>query len=173
MAAKTFRNLRKYLWEVYETDNSKIFTDSTLRCSTHRIPNPPEYKPYINNKNNATKMTQLALTLAKNRATRHEAVEEFFLRNDSKTVAIEVPVYLLQNEVKDLKLSETLTGHIDMLQYRNNKIYIMDYKPEKPQKAINQLHLYRIALSKRAKIPYSKIKLAAFNENSYVEFDQK
>lgn len=173
MAAKSYRNLRTYLWEVYEKDKSKIFTDSTLRCSSLKIDNLPEYKPYVSKNNNATRMTQLALTLAKNRATRHEAVEEFFLRNDSKTVAIEVPVYLYPKETNFIQLKETLTGHIDMLQFRNNKIYIMDYKPEKPHKAINQLHLYRIALSKRANIPYNKIRLAAFNENSYVEFDDK
>ena len=77
-------------------------------------------------------MTKLALATAKNRAKRHEAVEDFFLKNDSKTIAIEVPVYLLPNEAKDLKLPEPLTGHIDILQVRNKKVMILDYILAKP-----------------------------------------
>jgi hypothetical protein len=39
-------------------------------------------------------MTNLAQELAKTKSERHEKVEEFFLTNDSATVAVEVPVYL-------------------------------------------------------------------------------
>ena len=62
-------------------------------------------------------MTDLALELAKTKPERHQKVEEFFLTNDSATVAVEVPVYLTESEFK-----EPLTGHIDLIQVRSNKI---------------------------------------------------
>jgi ATP-dependent exoDNAse (exonuclease V) beta subunit len=116
-------------------------------------------------------MAMLAQTLAKTKSQRHQCVEDFFLINDSTTVATEVPVYLLPEEAPDLQLKEPLTGHIDILQRRNDKIYILDYKPDQdPAQAAQQLYLYKLALSKRTGIPMSEIATASFNESSYVEF---
>jgi ATP-dependent exoDNAse (exonuclease V) beta subunit len=116
-------------------------------------------------------MAEMAITMAKSRAQRHEAVEEFFIANDSSTFAVEVPVYIFPEEAPELNLKEPLTGHIDILQYRNNKIYILDYKPDQdPATTAQQLYLYKLALSIRAGIPMSAIATAAFNEAGYVEF---
>ena len=82
-------------------------------------------------------MAELALTLAKTNRERHQVIENFFLANDSTTVAIEVPVYikpeeLTKNEKKDygIELEEPLSGHIDILQQRFTQIHILDYKPD-------------------------------------------
>ena len=82
------------------------------------------------------------------------------LINDTATIATEIPVY-----------HKNLTGHIDILQIRFHKIYILDYKPEpiNKQQTINQLKLYRKALSKRTSIPEHKFKLAFFNDQRYYE----
>ncbi|HMA83261.1 MAG TPA: hypothetical protein VKP59_03435, partial [Candidatus Thermoplasmatota archaeon] len=41
------------------------------------------------------------------------------------TVAVEVPVWYWEKRVGD-----GVTGHIDLLQIRNDMVYILDYKPK-------------------------------------------
>jgi ATP-dependent exoDNAse (exonuclease V) beta subunit len=124
-------------------------------------------------------MAELALTLAKTNRERHQVIENFFLANDSTTVAIEVPIYikpdeLTKSEKKDygIELDEPLSGHIDIIQQRYTKIHILDYKPEAKKSdrpAAEQLFLYALAFSKRSGIPMRKIMCAYFNENNYYE----
>jgi len=183
IAAKAFPQMRTYLKNIASSGTrkpsserimTKIFKDSSVRCSTFKPPIDPQAlskEPKTKRSNNATEMTRLALTLARNRAQRHEAVESFFIANDSSTIAVEVPVYILPEEATDLKLKEPLTGHIDIVQFRNNKIQILDYKPDRnPRSAHTQLYLYKRALSKRTGIPLNSILTAAFNEDGYAEF---
>ena len=73
-------------------------------------------------------------------ATRH--FSGFMLINDSVTVAVEVPVFLTQEDISyyrsrgfDLDFeSDVITGHIDFLQIRNGHIHILDYKPDARKK---------------------------------------
>ena len=118
--------------------------------------------------------TNLALELSRTNHERHRTIEDFFLINDSATIATEVPVYLTPKEAKSFNISipRTLTGHIDILQVRNNKIHILDYKPEaeSDRKASQQLILYALALGKRTQIPLESITCAYFDENGYYQF---
>jgi ATP-dependent exoDNAse (exonuclease V) beta subunit len=116
-------------------------------------------------------LAKLGLVLAKHRRGRHEAVQRFMLANDSATIAVEVPVYLFPKEAPDLKLADVLTGHIDVLQVRFGKVWILDYKPEakKETRAKYQLYLYARALSARTRIPLSKFGLAYFDDRDYFE----
>ena len=89
---------------------------------------------------------------------RHEALQKFFLANDSVTVATEVPVYLRREDLEHMQtqlgfklytknkdaeknddanslreidsneIPKLITGHIDFLQIRNGAIHILDYK---------------------------------------------
>jgi hypothetical protein len=146
------------------------------RCSQLRI----DLKPQKTTKhNNAPRLAELALTLAKTNRERHQVIENFFLANDSTTVAIEVPLYIKPDELtkedqKDygITLNQPLSGHIDILQQRFNKIHILDYKPaaKKTDKtSAEQLFLYALALSKRTGIPLRKITCAYFDENNYFQ----
>jgi ATP-dependent exoDNAse (exonuclease V) beta subunit len=96
------------------------------------------------------------------------------LTNDSATIAIEIPVFLTPKEARTegISIPKTLTGHIDILQVRNNRIQVLDYKPdaEHDKKAPQQLNLYALALSKRAQIPLKSINCAYFDENGYFQF---
>ncbi|MAE43326.1 hypothetical protein CMO93_06125 [Candidatus Woesearchaeota archaeon] len=147
-------------------------------------------------KNNlANKLTSLALNLAKNNKQRHEAIQNFFLINDSTTIATEIPVYLTNwdagyyrcSKIKDfrhhakwnqhnfifpLSLHHTpITGHIDILQVRNGLIHILDYKPEaQKQQPIEQLTIYALALSRKLNLPLKLFKAAWFDEDNYYEF---
>ena len=95
-------------------------------------------------------------------------------------MAIEVPVYLYANELTKseekrygLELKEPLSGHIDILQVRWNKIHVLDYKPDariNDKSAASQVFLYALALSKRTGIPLNKITCAYFDDNNYFQF---
>ena len=118
--------------------------------------------------NYATKLANIALSITKDNKERHDLIENFMLINDTATIATEIPIYLYPNETN---LNKNLTGHIDILQVRYHKIYILDYKPEpvNTKQTINQLKLYQQALSKRTNIKKHKFKLAFFNNKGYYE----
>jgi transposase-like protein len=162
---KQFPELKRYINDMLNNpmdhifQSKKVFRVSELANSIN-IP-----KPVIKTKKTspACRMTYLALELAKTKSERHQKVEEFFLVNDSATVAVEVPVYLTESEFQ-----KPLTGHIDLIQVRGNRIHILDYKPDESGNVINQLSLYAKCLKKRTGIP--NITCAYFDENGYFQF---
>ncbi|MCX6665890.1 MAG: hypothetical protein NT038_07545 [Euryarchaeota archaeon] len=91
----------------------------------------------------------------------------FLLINDTATIACEVPVWYWEKN-----LDTGITGHIDLLQVRNNLVYILDYKPDatKEKKAPSQLYHYATALSFRTKIPLEHIRCTWFDEQAYYEY---
>ena len=101
-------------------------------------------------------------------------IENFFLINDSATIAIEIPVYLLPIEAKkfNIPLNKPLTGHIDILQLRQNKIHILDYKLDIifDKTTQIQLLLYAFLLSKRMNIPLANINCAYFDDKNHFQF---
>jgi len=112
---------------------------------------------------------------------RHQAIQNFFLTNDSTTIATEIPVYLTKDDllyflskgfsINPRKFKTPVTGHIDILQIRNNLIHILDYKPEASKaNPIEQLTIYALALASRTKLALKDFKCAWFDENNYYEF---
>ena len=136
----------------------------------------------ISKSNFACKLAKLAINLATTNKQRHESIQNFMLINDSTTIAAEIPVYLTNWDAGyfrnqrgfafDLSNYQTpITGHIDILQIRNNLIHILDYKPEadKMQPA-EQLTIYALALSRKLNLELYHFKCAWFDENNYFEF---
>lgn len=165
---KQFPQLKRYINYMLENPMDHIFqSKKILRVSelanTINLP-----KPNIRSvkDSQACRMTDLALELAKTKSERHLKVEEFFLTNDSATVAVEVPVYLTKSESG---YNKPLTGHIDLIQVRSNRIHVMDYKPDKSGNVINQLQLYAKCLKKRTGL--QNITCAYFDENGYYQFN--
>jgi transposase-like protein len=163
---KQFPQLKRYINSMLDDPKDYLFqSKKVLRCSelanTINLP-----KPRIRSVKDspACRMTNLALELAKTKKERHEKVEEFFLTNDSATVAVEVPVYLTESESG---FKKPLTGHIDLIQVRSNRIHILDYKPDKEGNVTNQLMLYAKCLKKRTGL--SNITCAYFDENGYFQ----
>jgi predicted RecB family nuclease len=155
---KKFPTLINYLRNVHNIPKN-IFENSN-RISQAKA---TDKETKINEKQNyAVELAKLAAAITKDNKQRHQIIEDFMLINDTATVAVEIPVYL-----------NNLTGHIDILQIRYHKIYILDYKPTPVNKkqTINQLKLYRKALSKRTNIPEHKFKLAFFNDKGYYELN--
>lgn len=171
IACKKFPQLRTYINSIFNDSKDYIYQmDEILRCSElakYYNMDKPEIKHI--KKNLATSITNFALTLAKTKKDRHQIIEDFFLINDSVTIANEIPVYLLKEESN---FENHLTGHIDLIQIRNNKIHIIDYKPEaKNEKfAINQLFLYALALQIRTNIAPSNFECGYFDEQNYYQF---
>ncbi len=164
---KQVPQLKQYINTMLKDPKDYMFqSKNVLRCSefasTIDLP-----KPNIRSIKNspACRMTSLAIELARTKKERHEKVEEFFLTNDSATVAVEVPVYLTGPESGYKK---PLTGHIDLIQVRSNRIHIMDYKPDQSGNVINQLQLYAKCLKKRTGL--FNITCAYFDENQYFQF---
>jgi PD-(D/E)XK nuclease superfamily len=103
---------------------------------------------------------------------RHPKLQRFMLANDSTTIAVEIPVWLAQDDIAALEtehgirlLSEdaesSITGHIDFLQVRNGAVHILDYKPDaRTNKPIAQLTIYALALSRLTGIKLFDIKCA-------------
>jgi transposase-like protein len=171
---KQFPDLKSYLTGLTDELDNKLFKDS-LRCSDFpfELKSPkPKVTKYTTN--NAIKIAGFGIELARNNRERHQTIEDFFLINDSATVATEIPVFLTPKEARSHKISipRTLTGHIDILQVRGKKIRILDYKPEaKNDKQTEiQLTLYAMALKSRVRTPLSNITCAYFNEDGYYQF---
>lgn len=131
--------------------------------------------------NFAIKLADLALKVSPTNYKRHETVQDFMLINDSVTIATEVPVYLTKEDLNYFKRSNfnfnlkeyntPITGHIDLLQIRNNLIYILDYKPEADKvNPIKQLTTYALSLASRTKLPVKEFKCAWFDSENYYEF---
>jgi PD-(D/E)XK nuclease superfamily len=116
----------------------------------------------VNRKENAaTQTAALIIPAVGNNKLRHETLQRFMLANDSVTVAIEVPIWLTENDIRALEVEHgvelaprlgggerTITGHIDFLQVRNGCVHVLDFKPDaRTNKPIAQLAIYALALT--------------------------
>jgi len=158
---RKYPKLKNYLLEIKDNCPNHLFNTNN-RCSKENL--NLNLKMRLKN-NNACKLTSLVLKSIKDNRKRHQILQNFMLRNDTATIATEVPVYLKLN-------GKTITGHIDFLQLRFNKIHILDYKPEaeKEKHAQSQVYLYAKALSEITKIPLKYFVCAYFDEKNYFEF---
>lgn len=154
----------------------EIFTNCTSRASEVKL-NIDDIK-VTHSYSKTCDVAKMALEIAKNNRTRHWAVEKTLLENDTATIAIEIPVYLDTKKtnmpfLKSLaKEDGYITGHIDILQIKNNEIIILDYKPgAAKEKPLGQLFVYACCLSRLTGIHFAKIKLAWFDEKDYFETD--
>ena len=101
----------------------------------------------------------------------HSQVQVFMLENDDKTIAAEVPLWLEVEEAESyqnlFRINEPLTGHIDLLRIEEDKIWILDYKPNAQSEkfAATQVYFYALMLSKRTKIPLERFRCGYFDKD--------
>ena len=105
----------------------------------------------------------------------HLNVQMFMLAYDQSTIAIEVPLWLEAHELKSFEnlfnSDEPLSGHIDVLSFDGDNIWIWDYKPNahREKYATTQTFFYALMLSKRTKIPLKNFRCGYFDDkNTYV-----
>ncbi len=107
--------------------------------------------------------------------TAHGNVQLWAMKQDSKSIAVEIPLWLEENELQEIGLrcekGGCLSGHIDLLTIEGNKIWIWDFKPkaEKEKYADTQTLVYAFMLSKRTGIPLDNFMCGYFDEKtSYI-----
>jgi len=173
IASKKLPQLRRYINWVERNLPTKIFLNGP-RASQAKVKDSKYIKnmTIIKKDHPETTLTSYALTLQKKQQSAHEAVEEFFLLNDATTVCTELPVFLNPKETQLFSINTPLTGHIDLVQIKDNRVYIMDYKPNlnNPSRYIDQLLAYKEAVHHRTRIPKKDIIPIAFNHHSYFEY---
>ena len=144
--------------------------------------------------NTATDIAALIIPSVSSNRDRHPKLQRFMLANDSVTLAVEIPIWLDEDDIAALEAqygitftakspadsrnsgpsrrSRFITGHIDFLQVRNGAVHILDYKPDaRTNKPFAQLTIYALALTRLVPgLRLFDIKCAWFNENCYNEF---
>ena len=181
-----FGNVADFLESVPTTCPHELFThedDPKARASQAHPTFADVSRIIVNRKENAaTETAALIIPAVGNNKLRHETLQRFMLANDSVTIAIEIPIWLDEDDIAALERKHgielaakagaprVITGHLDFLQVRNGAVHILDYKPDaRTNKPIAQLAIY--ALTRR--VPGLKlfdIKCAWFNEAEYCEF---
>lgn len=160
------QTLKEYIENFSKKGCPEFFNDIKNRCSQIQI--KTKIKKAVKY-NNACRLADLSLKSCSANSQRHLTVENFMLTNDSSTISIEVPVWFWE---KNLNIG--INGHIDILQIRQGKIFILDFKPEAARenelKVSSQLYLYAMGLSFRTSIPLKHFTCAWFDEKTYFEF---
>ena len=107
----------------------------------------------------------------------HSNVQVFMLSYDSKTIGVEVPIWIRSEELGKkfeelFACKEPLSGHIDVLRLEDDKLWIWDYKPraDKEKYASTQVYFYSIMLSQRTGIPLDMFMCGYFDENTSFVF---
>ncbi len=101
----------------------------------------------------------------------HPRVQMYLLENDSKTLAMEVPLWIQNHEiehyVETFRTIAPLTGHIDLLRIDDGKIWIWDYKPNAAREkyAATQVYFYALMLSKRTGIKLEHFRCGYFDSH--------
>jgi transposase-like protein len=164
--AARFPSLIRFILDMEKECPSDFFKEDE-RCSQLKIDAKIKKEGKYNQ---ACRLADLALRACYKNCERHNFVENFMLINDSTTIACEVPVWFWE---KNFDLG--ICGHIDLLQIRRNKIFILDFKPgaskEKEKKVVSQLYFYASGLSFRTKVPLDLFRCAWFDEIVYYEFN--
>jgi len=148
----------------------------------------------VEKENTATDTAALIIPSVGSNYDRHSRLQRFMLINDSTTVAVEVPIFLLEDDIAALEYiygvtiipkepvhrarpafghkPRFITGHIDFLQVRNGAIHVLDYKPDaRTNKPIAQLAIYALSLTRLVPgLALSDIRCAWFNESGFNEF---
>jgi len=178
---RSFKIFKEFLETMYQSCPHHYFHQENARASqTKKLKFSLEQVMVREKQNFATRTANLVLQSVKNNRMRHETLQRFMLANDSVTVAVEIPIYLLKSDIEHMERvlkfnfpikPELLTGHIDFIQFRNNTIHILDYKPNsKKDKPYEQLTWYAIALSRLTGLRLYDFKCAWFDQDHYYEF---
>ena len=100
----------------------------------------------------------------------HSRVQNFLLEHDKNTIAMEIPIWLMPDELSGYRTvfnsDEVLNGHIDLLRLEKNKVWIWDFKPQanKEKYASTQIFFYAYMLAKRTGIPLQDIHCGYFDQ---------
>ncbi len=103
--------------------------------------------------------------------TAHSNVQVYMLHNDPQTLCVEAPIWVEPDEASYHNLfeeSNPLSGHIDLIRFEGDKIWIWDYKPNahREKYATTQTYFYAQMLSQRTGIPLDKFMCGYFDTDT-------
>ncbi len=170
-----FSKLRDFLYNTFNDCPDQYF-NSGPRSSTLKFDPELDVKRVMGHE-----MSSLAKEGLKDKVydSNHLKVQMFLLQHDPKTIAIEVPIWIKWQEFdgfKDLfQTSKPLTGHIDLLRFEDDKVWVWDYKPnaDKEKYACAQLLFYAFMLSKRTGINIDQFRCGYFDDQNAFLFRPK
>ena len=179
-----FAALKDFLESVEDRCPHALFRASDRASKAGEDFLDPKRRVAVTKENTATRMAGLIIPTTANNRLRHGCLQSFMLAADSVTIAVEVPIWLREDDIAAIERQwgitlappasdgeRILTGHIDFVQVRNGAVYILDYKPDATtNKPFAQLTIYALALSHLTGIPLFDFKCAWFNEQQYCEF---
>lgn len=170
---KDFQPLSSYLYEMFDKCPNEYF-NSGPRSSALRLDIDAKLENEVNHKVCLLAKEGLILNEYK---TAHSNVQLFMLNFDKNTLGVEVPIWLMPEELEGFqsffKENFPLTGHIDVLQINNEKIWVWDYKPKAhlEKYATTQTYFYALMLSKRTNIPLEHFMCGYFDEKQAYIFE--
>jgi predicted RecB family nuclease len=172
--------LKLYLEDVFKNCPDSLFLDGP-RASKLNFPLNIQMREEPNHQ--LCTMTAKALE-KKGFQAAHDAVEDYFLENDTNTVAAEIPLWTnffemsalgngLSGVAKQIGDTRPLTGHIDLLQVKDGKVVILDFKPKahKEKRAHVQLFAYALMMSIRTGISMDNMECVYFDEKTSYWFE--
>jgi len=164
-----FSNLKTYLEKIHEKCPNCYFNEGP-RSSSLKFKLQDVNQIHLKN-HEISELAKLGLEINEEKYnTNHSKVQVFMLERDNKTLAIEVPIWLEQEELQGFfdifKTNKPLTGHIDILRLEGDKIWVLDYKPNalKEKYASTQVFFYALMLSKRTNIPLENFRCGYFDD---------
>ncbi|MBI2671640.1 PD-(D/E)XK nuclease family protein [Candidatus Woesearchaeota archaeon] len=170
-----FSSLKDYLHFVLKNCPDSYFR-SGPRSSALKF-QLPQITPVNIKNHDVSILAKYGLEINKERySANHPKVQNFMLENDKNTIAIEVPIWLKENELslydEIFNSKEPLTGHIDLLRIEGDKIWIWDYKPNalKERYASTQVYFYALMMSKRTNINLENFRCGYFDDKDSFVF---
>ncbi len=159
--------VRDYLYKVFDNCPNEYFEKgprgSSLKFNVG-------IKPKEITGHEVSTLTRYGLEQNEGRYTsNHSKVQVFMLENDDKTIAVEVPIWIKEDELENynqiFKTKEPLTGHIDLLRIEDGKVWVWDYKPNahKEKFATTQTYFYALMLSRRTGVDIEKFRCGYFD----------
>jgi hypothetical protein len=178
-----FQALMTFLQRVPDECPHSLFRDNDKRSSSQKNTFVFDELKIIRRDNAASRMARFALQATPNNKLRHETLQEFMLVNDAVTVAVEIPITLSGLDLLrfrddlgfqvplSLKREEIITGHIDFIQLRNDRVFILDYKPgANKDKPVAQLTIYALAFACLTGLRLYDFLCAWSDDKDYYEF---
>jgi hypothetical protein len=162
-----FSGLKDFILSISRGIDDSLFNENENRCSQSREKIVVNVSSLENSRLN--EVIGEMLKIVRSNYQRHSLVEQLLLCCDRDTVAVEVPVWYW-----DRKFDKGICGHIDVLQVKFGKIWILDYKPiaekEKFEKVVSQLYHYALALSFRTGVSLGEIMCGWFDASKVFSF---
>ncbi|KKL82606.1 hypothetical protein LCGC14_1983080 [marine sediment metagenome] len=96
----------------------------------------------------------------------HDPILTAIIKDDVSSYAIEVPIW------KFIQNNFFLLGHIDLIQFRCETVYVADFKPDEYSffTSLPQVGLYGLMLKEFLQIPKGKIVCVSFDKNGAWEY---